>query len=306
MTDASPSVIDPKIDVYGRDGRTGAIADLIEFRAIKGIRTSAADLADLVVQMDWASLPKRQVLLDASDVDEAPEPLADQTFALLDERRTVLTDKYPFTFSFGQLVLKEEFDLPSSPYMALLAITLAHAWRVPCHPAPEAALEAVVAEALGQILAAVSLGTGDRAGRSFIQTLGDGARSVGLTAAVDPLPRRVRAKDAGVDTLLAHVWPDERPGHLVLIGQVTCGQTDIWSSKLNEPKPAIWKGYLQEPLTPGRFLAVPHHVDARFLQSLHLQDEGMVVDRLRLTLSLASGTASVRPVVDAILAASAA
>ena len=76
MTDAAPPVIDPQIDVYGKDGRTSALADLIEFRAIKGLRMSAAELADLVVEMNWSSRPTRQIILTESDVDDAPEPLA--------------------------------------------------------------------------------------------------------------------------------------------------------------------------------------------------------------------------------------
>jgi hypothetical protein len=300
-------LIDPRIDVYGKDGRTGALADLLEFRTIKGNGMSAADLADLITEMGWTDKPKRQIIVEGDDENDAADPLADQTFSLLDERREILGARYPFELVFGRIQLKEGFDLNASPYFALLAITIAHAWRVPCGAVtPEAVMEAVVAEALGQRLAAVGLGTGDRMGTSFVDNLREGAAAIGLAASPDPTPRRVRAKDAGVDTLAGYIWPDGRPGHWLLIGQVTCGRTDIWGTKLTEPKPAIWKGYLQEPIAPQRFLAVPHHVDARFFNFLHSQEEGLVVDRLRLVLALDAISSAVSPVVDAVLLASAA
>lgn len=307
MTTTPVPLIDPKIDIYGKDGRTGALADLLEFRAIKGNNMSVADLADLITEMGWTSKPKRQIIVEGDDENDAADPLADQTFSLFDERREILGDRYPFELVFGRLQCKVGFDLTTSPYFALLAITIAHAWNVPCGDVtPEAVLEAVVAEALGQKMAAVGLGTGDRKGTSFVENLRDGATAIGLAAAPDPRPRRVRAKDAGVDTLAGFVWADRRPGHWVFIGQVTCGQTDIWTSKLTEPKPAIWKAYLQEALAPQRFLAVPHHVDARFFQFLHQQEEGLVVDRLRLVLALDTISPAVSPVMDAVLLASAA
>jgi hypothetical protein len=66
------------------------------------------------------------------------------------------------------------------------------------------------------------------------------------------------------------------------------------------------EGYLQEPLAPQRFLTVPHHVDTKFFHYLHQQDDGLVVDRLRLVLVLDAVAAEVSPVVEAVLIATAA
>lgn len=300
------ALIDPKIDVYGKNGRTAALADLLEFRAIKGVSTSVADLADLIYEMGWTTKPTRLILIDVADDEDAAEPLAEQTFTLLETRREVLGERYPFEFKFGKLALKGTYDLRTSAYMALLAVSIAHAWDVPCKDAPEVVLEAIVAEALGQRLDSVELGTGDRAGRSFVDNLQAAANSVGLTASPDPLPREVYVKDAGVDTLVGHIWHDQRPGQWIMVGQVTCGRTDIWESKLLQPRCTHWRGYLQEPLTPQKFLAVPHHVDERFFYFLHSLDQGLVIDRLRLVLALDSGPSSASEVVSAVLLATAA
>jgi len=303
---ATPPLIDPQIDIYGTDGRTGALADLLEFRAIKGHGMSLADLVDLIDNMGWTRKPTRQIITAAEDEDDAADPLAEQTFSLIDERREVLGDRYPFELVLGQLHVKEGFDLPPSPYIAVLAITIAHAWKINCGATtPEAALESVVAAALKTRMAAVELGTGSRAGKSFVDHLREGAAAIGLSASPNPVSRRVRAQDSGVDTLAGHVWADGRPGHWVFIGQATCGQTDTWAKKLTEPKPALWREYLQELLTPQRFLAVPHHVDGNFFRFLHQQDEGLIVDRLRLVLALEAITDSVSPVVAAVLASAA-
>lgn len=306
MTAASIPLIDPRIDAYGANGRTGALADLIEFRAIKGQGMAVADLADLIHDMGWTTKPTRQILTGDEDAEDAADPLAEQTFSLLDERREVLVDRYPFEVALGRLQVKEHFDLVTSPYFAVLAITIAHAWKVDCgETTPEAALESVVAAALKTKMEAVGLGTGDREGTSFVENLRIGAAAIGLTASPNPVPRSVRAKDGGVDTLAGHVWPDKRLGHWIFIGQATCGQTNTWSSKLCEPKPALWKEYLQELLPPQRFLAVPHHVDGAFFQMLQKQEEALILDRLRLVLALDSVAPSVSPVVTAILASAA-
>lgn len=304
MSAGISSLIDPQIDIYGTDGRTGALADLLEFRAVKGHAMSAADLADLIADMGWTSKPTRQIIMGEADEDGAADPLAEQTFSLLDERREVLGDRYPFELSFGRLRLVNGVELQESTYFAVLAIAIAHAWKVDCgDTSPEAALESVVADALGAHVPAVALGTADRAGLDFVRNLQDGAAAIGLTASPNPTPRRVRAKDAGVDTLAGHVWPDRRSGHWTFIGQATCGQTGTWAGKLNEPKPHLWREYLQELLLPQRFLAVPHHVDRSFFHMLQQQDSALVIDRLRLVLALASVNGAVAPVISAVLAA---
>lgn len=301
-------LIDPRIDVYGRDGRSGALADLVEFYAIKGLTLTVAELEDLIADMGWSRRPRTQIRFDDdADGDGASPSLASQAFSLIDERSEVLMERYPFVLTSGRLSLAPSCDPRNSAYIALLAITVAHAWKVPCgETSPESVLESVVAEALGLRLAAVGLGTGDRSGLTFAENLRAGADELGLTSMRDPLPRRVRAKDAGVDTLAGHIWHDRRPGQWLMIGQVTCSMTDRWAAKLVEPKPGIWRAYLQEPLHPMRFLAVPHHVDPAFFRFLLQQEEGLVIDRLRIVLLLERAPEGTDEIVQAILLASAA
>lgn len=312
MTGISPHAIAPKIDAYGKAGRTGALADLVEFRAIKGTSMTAADLADLVTDNGWTSKPLRQIVLAEDEEDDTPESLADQAFILILQRIEVLEDRYPFELTAGRLVVKDGFNLKASPYIALLAISIAHAWQVPCSTAPENALEFLVSAALNRSQTgrrpwsvATGMGTAERAGRTFAEALAESASALGLSADPRPTPISVSARDAGVDTLVGLVWKDNRPGNWVFIGQATCGMTETWSSKLTQPGRGHWRGYLQELLTPHRFLAVPHHVDDRFMVMVHKADDGIVLDRLRLTLSLDGVLAEVTPVVDAVLSSAA-
>ncbi|WP_147795624.1 hypothetical protein [Cellulomonas sp. Y8] len=298
--------IDPRIDIYGGDGRSGALADFVEFRALNGVHNSVADLADLVKDMGWSSRPLRQIITTPDDEGDDPDSMAEQAFGLLAERLDVLQERYPFEFRSGRLYVRALFDVRESSYIQLLAITMAHAWKLDSGEAkPTEVLEFVVRDALTTLVPAVSMGTADRNGKTFKENLRESASALGLTATPNPTPIRVKAKDAGVDTLAGQVWRDGRPGHWVFIGQVTCGQTGTWAAKLGEPKSAIWRDYLQERLLPQRFLAVPHHVDARVLYLLHSSEEGVVLDRLRLVLMSDSVVPQAAPVIDCFLSASA-
>lgn len=312
MTSVPTYTIDPRIEVYGRAGRTAALADLIEFRSTKHLSMSSAELADLVVDNGWSSKPLRQIVMADDGEDDTPDSLADQVFALIAQRSEVLGDQYPFEIVLGRPSVKDSFDLKKSPYFALLAITIAHAWKVPCSVRPEAALEYIVRAALHRPssgkrpwLSAFGMGTAERSGRSFTEALSEGAAVLGLSADPNPTPVSASVQDAGVDVLYSLGWQDGRPGNWVFIGQATCGMTETWGSKLTQPKPGNWRGYLQELLSPRRFLTVPHHVDDRFIFMMHTADDGLVLDRLRLTLALDDVPANVAPVVDAVLASKA-
>lgn len=303
MTVASLPLIDPKIDIYGSDGRTAALADLVEVRAINGVLTTAADLADLVADMGWTNKPLR-LIEDGKGDEERPESLANQAFTLISDRTQYLAEKYPFTFKLGSLVSESRETLMSSPYFAILSVAIAHAWKFPTvEKSPELIFESLVTEALRDRMTVVQFGTSSDMQGTFPTRLRESAEAIGLSASPNPVPRRLKARDAGVDTLGGHIWKDGRRGHWVFLGQATCGKTDTWSSKLSEPQPSLWREYLQEPLTPQRFLAVPHHVDARFMDYLHKQDQGLLLDRIRLSSGLKSPTQDSLPLMEQVLGA---
>jgi hypothetical protein len=146
------------------------------------------------------------------------------------------------------------------------------------------------------------MGAIDRSERSFVRSVVAGGESLGLQPMTDPLPRKASAKDAGVDTLAGLTWADgRRGGQWLFIGQATVGQSGTWEGKLNEPVPAIWADYMQEPLEPAAFLAVPHHVEGDHLEVLTKSRRGLVLDRLRICVFMNSPLAAERVLTSRLL-----
>src|SRR6266540_6838068 len=269
MTGGEPSEIDARLDVYGGRERPGAIADYLEAAALAGRRMTRDDLVDLATTLDWSRKRRRQVLVEAGDAERDPEAWPDQAFAAIDERADLLGPDYPFETKRGALVYRGSPDRLSDRYLAVLAISVVHAWRLPSTVDPKVVLEDVAARVLEtRRLGVARMGTADRGGVGFVDNLQASAAALGLRAMTDPVPRPASAQDVGVDTLAALVWQDRRPGQWVMIGQVTCANSTEWRTKLAEPVPGLWADYLQERLFPQPFLVVPHHVDARHLTEL--------------------------------------
>lgn len=159
---------------------------------------------------------------------------------------------------------------------------MTHAWNLvsASGPRPDDALEAIVARTLENRGLRVSrMGLHDRAKLSFVEAVVKGGRLLGLEPMPDPLPRKTSAKDAGVDTLAGLTWMDgRRGGQWLFIGQATVGQSGTWERKLSDPIPGIWADYMQEPLDPQAFLAVPHHVDGDHLEHLTKSRRGLILD----------------------------
>jgi hypothetical protein len=296
-------LVEPDIDIYGNRARASALADYLEVAALFKRRVTRAALEDLVEDNEWVERPRRQVFLP--DQGEDPATWGEAVFNVLTEREERLGDKYPFTQRAHALVLTDPaLDARSSAYVALLALTVVHAWQLITPVPPESTLEEVVVSVLTDMgLSCVNIGATDR-GSGFVDALKSGGVALGLQPMENPTPRSRRAKDEGVDTLAGVVWRDGRPaGQWLLIGQVTVAQSHNWKLKIKEPEPNKWAAYLQEPLAPTAFLAVPHHAEEEHLRELLASRLGIMIDRLRLVAHKPGNSPNEIALIDALLSA---
>lgn len=297
--------IEPDIDRYGKVARASCLADYVELLTLCGYVCTKAQLEDAVGDR-WGM--KRQILLlpgEGTDTEEESEQYADAAWTCFSERSETLGDLYPFTVEESRLVLKRDFDRRDSPYVGMLCITLAHAYKVPSAHNVEHLFEDIVVDTMRALgLAAEGFGGHTRAsGYDFVE----GLRRMGLAMSIpvdaDAASRHVSANDSGLDVLGHLDWSDGRFGRWLFLGQVTCGMSDRWPEKLTEVKVNRWRKFLTEMIDPVVFLAVPHHVDSRAYFDLLEGDEKAVVDRSRIVRQLRSNRHEVRDIIDAVLAA---
>lgn len=294
----------PNIDAYGKYSRAGALADYLEVRALHGHGITAAELEDMAVDQGWSRKERRIILIEDDNPEVDAEQWAEMAFGAVDARTDILGDKYPFQLDAGCLVYSGPKDPRDDHYIALLALTVVHAWNLVRTVDPTVVFEDVVRRVLeNRNLLAVDMGTGDRRGLTFEQNLFSQGRACGLSPTDKPRPRASHAKDAGVDTLATMIWPDRRQGQWIFIGQATCGSSATWKRKLNEPERETWRGYLQEALQPQSFLAVPHHIDQRQWAFLMQPKIGVILDRLRMSPGKGRNSRDERSLVEALLAA---
>lgn len=298
------AVVAPNVDVYGTYARAGALADYLEVHALHGGGITAADLEDIADQNGWSKKERRTILIESDDPQDDPDLWSEMAFSAIDARIDILGDAYPFELEAGALIYAGPSDPRSDSYIALLAVTVVHAWDLVRSVEPTVVLEDVVKRVLeSRHVVAAALGTGDRQGVAFKENLLAQGRACGLSPTDDPRPIATHAKDAGVDTLAAMTWPDRRQGNWVFIGQATCGSSVTWKKKLKEPEPETWRNYLQEALPPQPFLAVPHHIDHHQWALLMQPKTGLLLDRLRMSPAKGANTPDERALVDALLAA---
>lgn len=298
-------LIEPNINAYGTYARVEALADWLEVAALVNRRVTSAQLEDMISDNLWTRLSSRQFLLpDDKEDDTTPETWVDAVHQTLLRRQDTLGDRWPYEFKGTWRVAVTNQDL-CVPYNALLAMTVAHGWGIKTPTAPEVLLESTVVRALtAQGVKAAALGTA-RGDGGFVENGRAAAAELGLTFIPTAAPMRTRAKDEGVDTIALVGWPDDRrpAGQWLFLGQATVGRSNNWYKKLMEPRPDHWSARLNQPLHGMRFLAVPHHVASDYLSHLVGAVTGLVIDRLRLTMSLVDVSPSEREVLEAVIAA---
>ena len=308
-------ILSPEPDTYGPYARASLLADYVELTALKGRPVKRATVADFLADSDsrWDLDLIEPVGNGFLDDDERPEDLperladadekASTVFRQLEERRHVLADRYPFEITEDVASLGPELDREANPYVAVLALTIAHAFNVASGVRPEALFERTVTGVLrARGLSSVGLAAVRREAGSFERALQAACERIGLKAAPDAAPRRRRAHDEGVDVLCHFGWEqDLRPGTWGFIGQVTVGRSDSWSEKIREPSPNQWKQFIGSRVPPSPFLAVPHHVERQTMEWLTSTGGAIVLDRLRLVRFKRENEVDEREVIQAVL-----
>jgi len=273
------------LDVYGRYARFSAIADFLELLALGGVPTSEDQLAEHISDADWAVNELFLAEGERRPLARHREDATDQArsvYSTLEERREVLGNKWPFRFDGSRLVPTER-DPRADPYVALLAITMSHAYDLAGPLAPEVVFEDTVADVIGgRDLLVSNFGRVARGAGSFEQALTAAGTQVRLMPTAEAAVRKVHAQDEKVDTLCHMWWGDVRPGLWCFIGQATCAKSEEWEHKIKDPAPNAWSKLLNAEPLPLPFLAVPHHVEGLHLAKLVQDSTSVVLDRLRL------------------------
>lgn len=282
----------PDIDAYGTYERRSALADVLELQAIRRPSFSISELADYIRDNNWTrSLDEQFSDPDDIDVDLGEESdasgyAASQIFGILEERRQILGDKYPFNIEGSRLHFQGLTDSCLSYYL-LLGVTISHAYGIDIEGVdPRYYFEDLVTSCFEQMgLLAGNLGRTRRGVASIGEAVSEIGELCKLTPQIGNAVFRRRAQEEGVDVIAHLDWGDSRPVHWVFIIQATCGKSDTWSNKLSEPSPLMWKRVLGLRALPRPVLAVPHHMQRTTLHYLADRADGdrLLLDRLRLS-----------------------
>lgn len=297
--------IGPDIDAYGTFARVEALADWIELAALAGRRVTGSSLADMISDNGWLTLSPQKFRLPSDQSEHAwPEDWADAVHMCLRSRELLLGEDWPFEFT-GNWALRSRAKADTTvPYVAMLCLTVAHAWRVTTQKRPESVLEDTAVRALtGLGITASALGTAGGTTGGFSAVLMRAATALGIPFDPDAAPTSMSAKDEGVDTLAILGWPTDkrRGGQWLFLGQATVAASNEWQKKLSEPRRDHWRSRLMQPISPQRFLVVPHHVGAEHLSRLVSDDTGLIIDRMRLTLTLDDVSADESEILEKVL-----
>ncbi len=297
--------LSPDVDVYGKYARVSALADYVELLALKERPISEAQLSDLIEENDWSieeSISRAGVIAPAA-ADDDPGEEADRIFTLIREREDLLGALYPFEIRRSRVCLRAGFAINTSAYIALLAITMVHAYAIDCLAVPYRVFEDTVAGvAASRGLLTANVGAVAMHAASFEAALDQVAGMVGLKAFFGAAPTYTYAQDEKVDTLCHLTWGDTRPGAWTMVGQATCAKSEAWNQKICEPRPPTWAKLLGVSLFPQAFLAVPHHVGRPMLEKLVSDHVRLVLDRPRLAKYKNGVSADETIIIEALLA----
>lgn len=302
----------PEVDTYGPYARASLIADYVELLALKGPvrRAVVADfLADagwnlaLIQPSEWgAGDSEEQGLSEA--VDEARE-VASIVFDQMAERNRGLRGRYPFEITGDSVSCDTGINRENNAYLAMLSLTVAHAFDVDSAHRPDEVFEHTVTALMRQRgVASVGFGSLRRRAGTFERALRCACSELGLKAVPAAAAKSTRAYDKGVDVLGHMTWEDDvRFSSWVFLGQVTVGRSDTWETKIKEPSSRTWSRFVGIRNEPMRFLAVPHHVERNTMDMLASDGDALVLDRIRLASFKRGVDTKEREIIRAVTAA---
>jgi hypothetical protein len=307
-------VIEPSKDAYGPDAERSHLADWLELLALAGQPLAEAELADHLRDTNWTVRSRELYHSPEGDAEPSedqqdggagvspPVEAAGDVVGILESRAYALGDRYPFGFDGRALTAMDPVEEHHRPYLALLAITVAHHYEVDGGHRPERVFEGVVAAVLrARGLVTCDFGAVTRSAADFREAVKVAAHEVRTVPNEEAAPSRECASDEGVDTISHLDWGDLRPGHWLWIGQATLGKSNTWHRKILEPRVAQWRALLGSELDPIGYLAVPHHVEEEQLHYLTSTNARLVLDRLRLCRYLPEVTGPPASVLNAVL-----
>ena len=291
--------LEPRIDAYGTYARASALADFVELWALHRQPKSRSDVADYIDDNGWGSIVRETFVIpddtsdsewDDEDLGPDAEAAVDRVFTQIEARQAYLGSDYPFLFDNESGYLTPT-DASPTPYLALLALTIAHAYRIDVgRSPPHDVFEDTVARALREAgHAAVNFSKIRGAFSVFAEALKNAGPALSLRTVPSGALVSKWAQDEGGD-VIAQVHSGFSPsggiGAWALVGQVTCAKSDKWTQKITEVKERAWGSWLDTQVPIQSFLAVPHQVETRHLEKLVSGDGRVVLDRLRLTAML--------------------
>lgn len=96
------------------------------------------------------------------------------------------------------------------------------------------------------------------------------------------LDKRVKSsgKDAGLDLLCYHPFPDNRAGFPIYLMQCASGQD--WNDKVHTPDPDLWQDYIDFAVRPHKAFAIPYALSERDFRDQCILVKGLLMDRYRL------------------------
>lgn len=295
------SKITPNIDWYGTYATASALADYLEIAATAGVQLTRAAVVDLIEDNEWSRRVGREHFTGDDESEEKARDIADRVFNVIGERSDLLGAQYPYvTDSSGRLTFVGASD---HPYLAFLAISIAHAAKLDVADDPKQIFEDTVTDvfrARGWL--ASNFGRAARSG-GFAGALTALGNELSLQPDPDAAPRSQSAQDEKADTLAHYPWCRNRLGRWLSIGQVTCAVSNEWRSKLLEPSPKSWKARLGEVVEPTVFLAVPHHIESRHRTYLLNDCNRYILDRLSLLSFKTSVSGAEQSLIDAVVQA---
>lgn len=278
------------------------MADLIELEALQsGYSKPRREIADYLTDDPASARALRADIFTNVGGEELSDEIGDdlcqgggldlveQIFALIDERKLILGDSYPFYIKGERLHLKEKIAEKHNNYLCLLDHTLSHhfGFRTEADKPPTSSFEEVSIDAFraaGFISCGLMTNSGD-----FASRLEAAESSLGIVQFdVNNAIVRTSQQDARVDLLAINNFNnDHRPCRELLLGQVTCSKSGAWESKRSEPSIHTWHRLTKDKMSTRACLIVPHHAEYPLLENLaQTNPHRPIFDRLRLCLML--------------------